>query len=192
MALPKVIAKTNRAQPLGNNKKVQIRYLYLSQFGLNANTDFQRALVFQGGGSLGAYEAGAYKALYELLSERDNKIGRQEKPLFDIVAGTSIGAMNAAVLVSYVKENKSWHGSAERLNEFWEYIATESIVDKNGGIIVTVLIVMWPPVNRLGDIIAQSSLCLKAYLKCSLLIKRLKIDGSLILLIYGIFIATSP
>ena len=133
MALPKVIAKTNRAQPLGNNKKVQIRYLYLSQFGLNANTDFQRALVFQGGGSLGAYEAGAYKALYELLSERDNKIGRQEKPLFDIVAGTSIGAMNAAVLVSYVKENKSWHGSAERLNEFWEYIATESIVDKISG-----------------------------------------------------------
>ena len=87
MALPKVIAKTNRAQPLGNNKKVQIRYLYSSQFGLNTNTDFQRALVFQGGGSLGAYEAGAYKALYELLSERDNKIGRQEKPLFDIVAG---------------------------------------------------------------------------------------------------------
>ena len=100
---------------------------------MNTNTDFQRALVFQGGGSLGAYEAGAYKALYELLSERDNKIGRQEKPLFDIVAGTSIGAMNAAVLVSYVKENKRWYGSAERLNEFWEYIATESIVDKISG-----------------------------------------------------------
>ena len=27
----------------------------------------QRALVFQGGGALGAYEAGIYKALYELL-----------------------------------------------------------------------------------------------------------------------------
>ena len=26
--------------------------------------------------------------------------------------------MNAAVLVSYVKENKSWHGSAQKLIEF--------------------------------------------------------------------------
>jgi NTE family protein len=90
---------------------------------------FQRALVFQGGGSLGAYEAGVYKATYELLSERDIKLGREGKPLFHIVAGTSIGAMNAAVLVSYVKENKSWQGSADRLTEFWEYMATESFMD---------------------------------------------------------------
>jgi predicted acylesterase/phospholipase RssA len=100
---------------------------------MDYRNDFQRALIFQGGGSLGAYEAGAYKAFYELLSERDKKIGRNDHPLFDIVAGTSIGSMNAAVLVSYVKENKSWHGSAERLIEFWEYMATESIVDKTPG-----------------------------------------------------------
>ena len=85
--------------------------------------------MFQGGGSLGAYEAGVYKATYELLSERDIKLGREGKPLFHIVAGTSIGAMNAAVLVSYVKENKSWQGSADRLTEFWEYMATESFMD---------------------------------------------------------------
>ncbi|MGA7009924.1 MAG: patatin-like phospholipase family protein [Nitrososphaeraceae archaeon] len=99
---------------------------------MNNTNDFQRALVFQGGGSLGAYEAGAYKAIYELLSERDKKIGREEPP-FHIVAGTSIGAMNAAVLVSYVKENKSWVGSAERLIEFWEYLSTESVIDKIPG-----------------------------------------------------------
>ncbi len=86
-------------------------------------------MIFQGGGSLGAYEAGVYKATYELLSERDVKLGRKGKPIFHIVAGTSIGAMNAAVLVSYVKENKSWQGSADRLIEFWEYMATESIMD---------------------------------------------------------------
>ena len=34
-----------------------------------------------------------------------------------------------AVLVSYVKENKSWQGSADRLIEFWEYMATESFMD---------------------------------------------------------------
>jgi NTE family protein len=92
--------------------------------------DFHRALIFQGGGSLGAYEAGAYKAAFELLSERDEKLGRQDKPMFHIVAGTSIGAMNAAVLVSYVKENKTWQGSADRLIEFWEYLSTEAFVDK--------------------------------------------------------------
>ncbi len=96
---------------------------------MNNKNDFQRALIFQGGGSLGAYEAGVYKATYELLSERDVKLGRQGRPLFHIVAGTSIGAMNAAVLVSFVKENKSWRGSAERLIEFWEYMATDSIID---------------------------------------------------------------
>ena len=100
---------------------------------MDNTNDFQRALVFQGGGSLGAYEAGAYKAIYELLSERDKKIGRGDKPPFHIVAGTSIGAMNAAVLVSYVKENKSWVGSAERLIEFWEYLSTESVIDKISG-----------------------------------------------------------
>jgi NTE family protein len=31
--------------------------------------DGQRALVLQGGGSLGAYEAGAYQALYERISK---------------------------------------------------------------------------------------------------------------------------
>lgn len=85
--------------------------------------------MFQGGGSLGAYEAGVYKATYQLLSERDIKLGREGKPLFHIVAGTSIGAMNAAVLVSYVKENKTWQGSADRLIEFWEYMAIESFTD---------------------------------------------------------------
>ena len=104
-------------------------FSYCNVERLNTTNRFQRALVFQGGGSLGAYEAGVYKATYELLSERDIKLGREGKPIFHIVAGTSIGAMNAAVLVSYVKENKSWQGSADRLTEFWEYMATESFMD---------------------------------------------------------------
>ena len=32
------------------------------------NSSINRALIFQGGGSLGAYEAGAYKAINEDLS----------------------------------------------------------------------------------------------------------------------------
>ena len=56
--------------------------------------DGQRALVLQGGGSLGAYEAGAYQALYERISKTDREKG-DGKPFLNIVAGTSIGAINA-------------------------------------------------------------------------------------------------
>ena len=91
----------------------------------------ERALVLQGGGSLGAYGAGAYRALYESISEMDTKNGNKGKPIFDIVAGTSIGAINAAVLVSYVVENQTYEGSAERLVDFWKYLSKESIVESN-------------------------------------------------------------
>ena len=55
--------------------------------------------------------------------------GRGNETLFHIVSGTSIGAINAALLVSYVKENKRWEGSGERLIEFWEYLSTHSSVE---------------------------------------------------------------
>jgi len=125
---------------------------------LNSTNDFQRALVFQGGGSLGAYEAGAYKAFYELASERDKNIGRKDKPLFDIVAGTSIGAMNASILVSYVKEKKTWRGSAERLTEFWEHLATESVVDKMPGFTQ-----WWDYSHSLNNIVATSESARRYY-----------------------------
>jgi predicted acylesterase/phospholipase RssA len=125
---------------------------------LNSTNDFQRALVFQGGGSLGAYEAGAYKAFYELASERDKNIGRKDKPLFDIVAGTSIGAMNASVLVSYVKEKKTWRGSAERLIEFWEHLATESVVDKMPGFTQ-----WWDYSHYLNNVVATSESARRYY-----------------------------
>jgi hypothetical protein len=82
-----------------------------------------RALILQGGGALGAFQAGAFKALYEKLTKEDKENGNEERLLFDIVAGTSIGAINAALLVSYVIENKNWKGSAEKLVEFWEYLS---------------------------------------------------------------------
>jgi NTE family protein len=91
----------------------------------------ERALVLQGGGALGAYEAGAYKALYEFLSKKDEKEGNKGRPIFDIVAGTSIGAMNSAVLTSYVVENGTYEGSVERLIDFWAYLSKESNADAN-------------------------------------------------------------
>ena len=87
--------------------------------------------MLQGGGSLGAYEAGVYKALYRYLSEKDEKEGKQRRPIFDIIAGTSIGAMNAAVLTSYVVENETYEGSSDRLLEFWEHLSKQSTVEIN-------------------------------------------------------------
>jgi len=92
-------------------------------------SDFQRVLVLQGGGSLGAYEAGTFQAFSEMLTVEDTKRGFKGRPLADIVAGTSIGAINSAVLVSYVLENNTWDGSSERLNEFWDYLSKESLFD---------------------------------------------------------------
>ena len=92
--------------------------------------NINRALIFQGGGSLGAYEAGCYKAAKEDLLEYFREGGRENEPIFHIVSGTSIGAINAALLVSYVKENKTWEGSGERLVDFWEYLSTQSSVER--------------------------------------------------------------
>jgi NTE family protein len=82
-----------------------------------------RALVLQGGGAIGAFQAGAFKALYEKITTDDKENGKEGRPLFDIIAGTSIGAINAAVLVSHVLENKTWRGSSEKLIEFWEFLS---------------------------------------------------------------------
>lgn len=86
-----------------------------------------RALVFQGGGALGAYEAGTYQQIYKKVSQ-ENLDGSR---LFDIIAGTSIGAINSTVLVGhYLKNNNSWKGSAEKILEFWEGLMCPSIADE--------------------------------------------------------------
>jgi NTE family protein len=66
----------------------------------------ETALVMQGGGSLGAYECGVYKSL------------ARQGIKFDIVAGTSIGAINAAIIVG----SKSGDSAAD-LENFWLELA---------------------------------------------------------------------
>src|SRR6266496_1784966 len=78
--------------------------------------DKQRALVLQGSVALGAFEAGVFKKLYEKIKATDPN---WQKRMFDIVAGTSAGAINAAILASHVKENKTWEGSGDKLVEYW-------------------------------------------------------------------------
>ena len=52
--------------------------------------------------------------------------GREKEPIFHFVFGTSIDTINAAILASYVKENRAWEGSRQRLEEFWEYLSTST------------------------------------------------------------------
>ena len=64
-------------------------------------------LVLQGGGALGAYQAGAYEALCEA----------GHAPSW--VAGISIGSVNAAIIAGNAPEKR-----AERLREFWDRVSS--------------------------------------------------------------------
>ena len=65
----------------------------------------QVVLVLQGGGALGAYQAGVYEALHEAGIEPD------------WVIGTSIGAINAAFIAGNPPEQR-----LERLRTFWNSV----------------------------------------------------------------------
>jgi NTE family protein len=65
------------------------------------------ALLLQGGGALGSYQAGAYQALAEANLEPE------------WVAGISIGAVNSALIAGNPPETR-----VEKLREFWEAVST--------------------------------------------------------------------
>jgi NTE family protein len=65
------------------------------------------AFVLQGGGALGAYQAGVYEA----LSSTSYRV--------DWVAGVSIGAINAALIAGNPPERR-----IERLSEFWHLVSS--------------------------------------------------------------------
>jgi predicted acylesterase/phospholipase RssA len=88
------------------------------------NSNIQRAIVFQGGGALGAYEAGTYQQIYRKARKES-----RDDSLFDIVAGTSIGAINSTVLVGHYLKNNSWDESVEKLLEFWEGLMCPTFAD---------------------------------------------------------------
>ncbi|HEX2014251.1 MAG TPA: patatin-like phospholipase family protein [Nitrososphaera sp.] len=89
------------------------------------HTRKQVALVLQGGGALGAYEAGTYQEIYKHANQH-HPDGR----LFDIIAGTSIGAINSSILLGhYIKNGNNWEGSDRTLLDFWQGLASPTIAD---------------------------------------------------------------
>jgi NTE family protein len=73
------------------------------------------ALVLQGGGALGAFQAGVYQALAEANLHPD------------WVAGISIGAINCALIAGNPPETR-----LERLRAFWEQVTTQLLFDAFG------------------------------------------------------------
>jgi NTE family protein len=142
---PQVEFDFNRGQ---NNPYTTLTFKFIvtdKQTGLSSDPSLvtiivkmiQRALILQGGGALGAYELGVYRALCERLIEKDRSDGtRKNRPLFDIIAGASIGALNAALIVHSIKKSMNeivqangkvrdtdipaiWEGSVTELADFW-------------------------------------------------------------------------
>jgi NTE family protein len=68
------------------------------------------ALVLQGGGALGAYQAGVYQALHEADIEPD------------WVSGVSIGAINSAIIAGNSRRRR-----LDRLRTFWQLITDRKI-----------------------------------------------------------------
>jgi len=78
---------------------------------LRARLPFDRVvLLLQGGGALGAYQAGVYQALAETGLHPDR------------VVGISIGAINAAIIAGNAPERR-----VDRLREFWEEITAPAM-----------------------------------------------------------------
>src|SRR5262245_27772577 len=70
------------------------------------------ALLLQGGGALGSYQAGVYQALSEANLHPD------------WVAGISIGAINSAIIVGNPPEQR-----VAKLRAFWEAITANPLFD---------------------------------------------------------------
>lgn len=85
-----------------------------------------RALVLSGGGSKGAYHAGAVRALAEQGCE------------YDLFCGVSVGAINAAGLAQYVNLS----AGAEFLTQMWNTTKTDNVAKKR---FLAPLCLLWAP-----------------------------------------------
>lgn len=80
-----------------------------------ASTPGQIVLVLQGGGALGAYQAGVYQALLEADIEPN------------WIVGTSIGAINASLIAGNTRRDR-----LPKLKEFWSRLQREALWDFTG------------------------------------------------------------
>lgn len=75
-------------------------------------------IVLAGGGARGSYQAGALRALYEII--------KKDQLMFDIITGNSVGAINAVALASYARD---WGSGTQYLVDLWNRLRVEDIFD---------------------------------------------------------------
>ena len=78
-------------------------------------------LVLMGGGARTAYQAGALQAMGQLLSRT---VGPAPAFPFQVLTGTSAGALNATFLASKAMEGLD---GLNDLADFWTHIRTEAV-----------------------------------------------------------------
>ena len=79
--------------------------------------DQKIGLVLPGGGARGAYQVGVLKAISDIQR-------RSEKSPFDVISGTSAGAINASMITS---EINNFHQSIIKLENVWGGFRTNQI-----------------------------------------------------------------
>ena len=85
--------------------------MHAAESGTGRRTSFEQiALLLQGGGALGAYQAGVYEALAEAGLHPD------------WVAGISIGAINSAIIAGNPPNER-----VDRLRQFWETVSASPL-----------------------------------------------------------------
>lgn len=84
---------------------------------LNKPQKTKTALILSGGGARAAYQVGVIKAISEILPK---KISNP----FDVISGTSAGAINAAVLATRAD---SFHYAAASMTHVWRNFTTDQI-----------------------------------------------------------------
>lgn len=107
------MGKTTKKNSSKNSKRPLSRINKPSIPIKNSTQTYQRiACVFQGGGALGAYQVGAFRAI------------REKGYIPDFLAGVSIGSINSAIIAGN-PPNKQ----IEKLNTFWDDIVPKIWTD---------------------------------------------------------------
>ncbi|MGQ3888052.1 patatin-like phospholipase family protein [Legionella sp. CNM-1927-20] len=104
---------TRPTKDKSKHHKEAISYINQPKRPLHEKQHYDRiACVFQGGGALGAYQVGAYRAI------------RERGYLPNYLTGVSIGAINSAIVAGNPPETQ-----LDKLTSFWETITPKLLVD---------------------------------------------------------------
>ena len=92
--------------------------------GLVRPTEPRTALVLMGGGARTAYQAGVLQALAQMLATGQSNDGAAQKLPFQLLIGTSAGALNASFLAARAAQGLP---ALEALAKFWQDLRSDHV-----------------------------------------------------------------